>query len=364
MRLLRYVGPGDDGSHVIVETADAGEQFHLLVDVALRDAIRSDLPRLSHVQPESPASVTPREIQMRVRGGESPQDLAETEGMTLERVLRFAGAVLEERARIAGEARRARARRSTTEGQAVVFGEAVDERFAAHGIDPATITWDAYRREDGEWVVIARWIGGDAERKAEWIFHRAARTVTPIDDTAADLLSDRPIRPVVPLPAEGHRPTLTVAPPLAPGVVAFPAMPDAHTGPLPRREEVFDQEATDPEPSRRPAAPASRPTPRPAHAPAPDTAARPSAPTPAPAPVSTPQAAAPVAPSASTTSDYDAPPLPLGLPAPPPATAKPAAPRVTNLGVAHRDEDDDERAARARIPSWDDILLGVRRKGD
>ena len=46
-----------------------------------------------------------------------------------------------------------------------------------------------------------------------------------------------------------------------------------------------------------------------------------------------------------------------------PATTR--IPKVTNLGVAQRgDETEDEKAARATIPSWDDILLGVRRKRD
>jgi hypothetical protein len=37
---------------------------------------------------------------------------------------------------------------------------------------------------------------------------------------------------------------------------------------------------------------------------------------------------------------------------------------VPSLGNTRREESDDERAARARVPSWDDILLGVRRKSD
>jgi hypothetical protein len=38
------------------------------------------------------------------------------------------------------------------------------------------------------------------------------------------------------------------------------------------------------------------------------------------------------------------------------------SPRVTNLGVAGREG--DTRNARPEVPSWDDILLGVRRKQD
>lgn len=320
MRELRYVKQADEGA-LLVATADGLEEFRLPVDTALREAVRGEPVRAREVAFAEPG-ITPREIQVRVRGGEPPEDIAEAYGAGLDWVLRFAGPVLDERDRVAGEARRARARRSTTDGAPVVFGEAVDARFAAHGIDPATIRWDARRREDGQWVISAHWVGGDADRIAEWTFSLGSRTVAPLDDTAADLLSDRPIRPLHTVP----EPTLSaaVAPPLAPGVVAFPAMADAHTGQLPRVEEVFDQEKyADEEPEPEP----------------------------------------PAASLDLFDSQFDEePPLPL------PIDAQQAKPRrrvrLTDLGAGARTESEDDRAARAHVPSWDDILLGVRRKSD
>jgi hypothetical protein len=337
MRQLRFVGPGKDRDHVVLATVEADEQFVLYIDVAMRDAVRSDLPRLHHAAPEGPAAISPREIQMRVRGGASPQDLADANEMSIERVLRFAGAVLEERSRVAQEARRARARLSTSEGQTVVFGDAVDMRFAAHGIEPSAVAWDSHRREDGQWIVSARWVGGDAERVADWAFNLAGRSVTPMDDTAADLLSDRPIRPLAQLVPEPERPSLAAAPPLVAGVVAFPVMDTrADAAPAAAREDVFDQDALDEDPRRVGDAP--------------------------------------------NDADYHAPPLPLRLAEAPPTPAEslaehpteqlpertaPPAPKLKNLGIAHRDDEtEEERAARARIPSWDDILMGVRRKND
>src|SRR5439155_26481807 len=123
----------------------------------------------------------------------------------------------------------------------VVFGEAVDERFGAYGIDAEKVSWNSLRRDDGEWLVIAGWLRGEATHTAEWLFSRTSRSVTPLDDAAADLLSDRPIRPI--LPPEPARPSLMAAPPLMPGVVSFPPMPDAETGPVPRVDDVFDQNA-------------------------------------------------------------------------------------------------------------------------
>jgi hypothetical protein len=305
MRELRFVTLSEDGAHLLVEATDAGEQFSLGVTDALRESLRG-APQPARAAPPRPeprpepvaeAPIGPREIQVRVRAGESPEALAAEFGMSLDRVMRFAAAAVDERLRIKGEARRARARRSGpdgSEGRFVQFGEAVDERFWAHGIDADSVSWDARRRDDGEWLVVANWLGGESTHSAEWQFSRASRTVTPLDDAAADLLSDRPIRPVAaPEPA---RPALSVAPPLVPGVVAFPPMADAETGPLPRLDDVFDQFA------------------------------------------------------------HDAPPLPLGI-------AEPATrPAAGAARAGRRDESEEERAARARIPSWDDILLGVKRR--
>lgn len=317
MRVLHFVERDAEPGRVVLATSDGHERFALEVDQALREAVE---PARTATAPGKAAMtrlpteprITPREIQMRIRAGETPQALAEAYGAGLDWVVRFAGPVLAERERIADEARRAKARRSTTEGQTVVFGEAVEERFAAHCIEPAAVRWDAHRREDGQWIVSAHWVGGQSERSAEWTFNLSGRTVAPADDTAADLLSDRPIRPIVPEPLPAPAAGLTLAPPLAPGLVSFPAMPDAHTGPLPRAEEVFDQERFD--------------------------------------------AAAP------EQDAFDDALLPLHVPGAPPTSR---SPRVTNLGTAARDgETEEEKAARATIPSWDDILLGVRRKRD
>jgi Protein of unknown function (DUF3071) len=325
MRELRFVMLSEDAGHLVLESAE-GERYALPADAALRDALQAAPARRPAPGPaaqvparEPEASISPREIQVRVRAGQSPEELADAYGMPLDRVMRFAAAAVDERSRIKDEARRARARRSTTdgaEGRLVQFGEAVDDRFRAHGIDADAVTWDSRRRDDGEWLVIASWLGGDSTHSAEWLFSRTSRFVTPLDETAADLLSDRPIRPVA--PPEPTRPSLSVAPPLAPGVVAFPPMPDAETGPLPRPDEVFDQGA----------------------------------------PPEGPREVPPLVPAAAAL-DFDEPPLPLGITDP---TTRPAVGTRRNLGVTRRDESEEEKAARARIPSWDDILLGIKRR--
>jgi hypothetical protein len=211
--------------------------------------------------------------------------------------------VLEERMRVTDEARRGRARRSDADGQTVVFGSAVDERFTAHGLDPAAVRWDARRHGDSQWVVSAQWSDGDTERHAEWGFNLATRTAAPLDDSATELLSERPIRSVEETPS---RPILTVAPPITPEVVDFLAVPDVYPGPLPGREDVFDQEAFDPDDTE----PAERGTAE----------------------------------------------LPLELAAP---SGERAVEQVPEPAPTRRG-----RAQKPTMPSWDDILMGVRRKTD
>jgi hypothetical protein len=313
MRELHFVEHHSEGDTLVLATSDGHEQFELSIDQALRDALSDSPPKAAGpAMTRLPAEprITPREIQMRVRAGEEPQAIADAYGAGLDWVVRFAGPVLAERARMTDEARRSKARRSTTEGQTVIFGEAVDERFAAHGIDPGSVQWDARRRDDGQWVITAHWVGGQTERTAEWTFQLSGRSVAPLDDAAADLLSDRPIRPIAVEP--DTPPTLSI--------VEFPPMPDAHTGPLPRpAEDVFDQAQFDggDEPGDVDEAPVD---------------------------------------------EVHEPPLPLHVPDAPSTTK---IPKVTNLGVGGREnETEEEKAARATIPSWDDILLGVRRKHD
>ena len=338
MRSVRFVVPGDDESpetdDVLVVEAGDGERFELTVDDALRAAVaapaQDDRP-----DEESPAvtpvrtapigpPLSPRDIQVRVRSGESPEDLAADTDTPIDKIMRFAYPVLEERARIGDEARRSRARRDG-DGDLVPFGDTVDRRFLAHDIDPSSVSWDSFRRPDGSWVVIASWLAGEHERQAHWTFSLAARTVLAADDVGSDLLSDRPLRPVV------------------------RAVPDhEEAAPGEGRDEVYDQEAPTayPSPARHEAPPLPLRLAEPLH--------------PRPAVV------------ASLDADGDAIIRDIGFdelfdanlvdepsarddgPEPPAPVSAPPQRRGSGRSKAAREQ--------TKIPSWDDILLGVRRK--
>lgn len=89
---------------------------------------------------------------------------------------------------LAQHARRTRLRTSD-KGQSLA--EVVDARLSQHSIDTEKISWDAYRREDGTWRIVATWPSGKATAQAVWELDKARQNVSPHDEMAQYLCSER-----------------------------------------------------------------------------------------------------------------------------------------------------------------------------
>lgn len=341
MRALRVIGLAEDGA-VICETEPAGdekpERFALRADDKLRAAARGDLARLGQIEIELESQMRPREIQARIRAGASVEQVAELAGMPVERVDRFAYPVLLERSRTAELAQRAHPVRD--DGPDVrTLGEVITATFTLRGHDVTAVTWDSWRGEDSKWVVQLRWQAGRSDNHAHWTFHPGAHggTVTVLDDMAADLIdpnSGKPLRTVRPVTTLAEQAML-----LEESIGVRPA------------------EARRPEPVRRPE-------------PAPVTAALVT-----PAPVAAaPVAAAPVVATPAVPTPVAAPPVAPTPVTPAPAAEEPAvaeaepAPEVVEEAVEVEATGTTEAAPARRsgrnsrpiVPSWEDVLLGVR----
>ncbi|MDR7301483.1 septation protein SepH [Haloactinomyces albus] len=197
MRALRVVGLDEDGETVICEDPDNGERFSVTADERLRAAARGDLTRLGQAQIEMEAQMRPREIQARIRGGASVEQVAAASGLPEQRVERYAYPVLLERAQTAEKAQRAHPVRE--DGPDVqTLGEVVAHTFGMRGHDYTETTWDSWRGEDGKWVVQLCWQAGKSENTAYWAFHPGAHggTVAALDEHAVDLLDPSPNRPL------------------------------------------------------------------------------------------------------------------------------------------------------------------------
>ena len=98
------------------------------------------------------SSLSPRDIQTRIRAGESLEDVARVAGIPLDRVERFAAPVLAEREHIAAQAMSSSVRRKGETSGHRSLRITVTERLLSRGVDIDTIAWDSYRLDDGRWA--------------------------------------------------------------------------------------------------------------------------------------------------------------------------------------------------------------------
>src|SRR5438874_12974145 len=101
MRSLRVVGLSEDGKSVICEDPARSERFTVPADERLRAAARGDITRLGQIAIELESQMRPREIQTRIRAGESVDQIAVASGLPVNKVERYAYPVLLERSRTA-----------------------------------------------------------------------------------------------------------------------------------------------------------------------------------------------------------------------------------------------------------------------
>jgi len=187
MRDLRLVGLSEDGARVVLADRD-GEQYSLPVDERLHAALRGDRARLGQLQITLESQLRPREIQARIRAGQSAEQVADAAGVPLDRVRRYEGPVLLERAHMAEQARAVGVRR-VTDATTTPLGELVAVRLEARGVPVDTLVWDSYRREDGRWHVTLTYPSGAGAAQASWLFDPLRRLIEP-DDAEAGWLTD------------------------------------------------------------------------------------------------------------------------------------------------------------------------------
>ena len=129
--------------------------------------------------------LSPREIQARVRAGASPEVVAAETGWPLDKVTRYAGPLLGERAYVAEQA--AAVEISRSRGGATLH-ESVCVKL---DVDPDTnaVSWDSLRNPEGRWVVTAF---HDGSAIGSWLFEETGRSVHPQDESARALMGGGP----------------------------------------------------------------------------------------------------------------------------------------------------------------------------
>lgn len=354
MRELHVVALSEDGRHLVLGPSKGSTKgsHRVRLDARLLAAVRGELGA------EHGNDLSPKEIQARLRAGESAERIAASAGMALSRVERFAGPVAGEMARVIEQAQEAFVVRGRLGRSAVPMGKAV-----AAALAPAVGTWSTFREDDGRWRVQVAWTARGRARTAAWLFDPHGRLLDAVDPASAALghVGDQPAsprrtasRPSRPAPAKAAAPA-----PRGSAQAAAPA-PRASakaTKAKPAKAAVAKASAAAAKPAAKAKRAAAKP-PAPVKAVKPAKAAKATAParrTPAPKPAAKP---APKAAAKPAKSQAKAPRPRLRVVPDPVPVIQPAPVKRSSA-----DEREGVRA-RASVPGWADVLLGTTPSGE
>ncbi|MET9385965.1 septation protein SepH [Streptomyces sp. NPDC002928] len=338
---LRVVAVSNDGTRLVLKAADSTE-YTLPIDERLRAAVRGDRPRLGQIEIEVESHLRPRDIQARIRAGATAEEVAQMAGIPVDRVRRFEGPVLAERAFMAERARKTPVRRPG-ENAGPQLGEAVQERLVLRGAEKDTVQWDSWRRDDGTWEVLLVYLVAGEPHSASWTYDPPRRLVQAVDEEARSLI--------------GESDDLAVPEPSFPFVPRIARLPrdrpldrslDRERPSLPAQASEPAEESTgerDSLTSLLEAVPSFR-----GDLVVPERPAEP----PVTEPAEEPEAEEPPAPAASAGSAYADVLMPRSV----------GSHRDRLVGATDRQAEADgvRPGRRAAVPSWDEIVFGTRRK--
>ena len=195
MRDLSLEGLSEDRRFLVARDVTTGDIYRIPADHRLSSLIGTlsrtpsrDRSTSGQMEIRMPSSLSPRDIQSRIRRGESPQSVADSAGVPVEQIEGFAGPVLAEREFMCEQARKTPIRRKHVGGAGVQLGVLISENIATSGGVPEDAAWDSWRREDGRWTILVT--PHDAAHPATFLFDVKSRYVLPADEFAHELVGD------------------------------------------------------------------------------------------------------------------------------------------------------------------------------
>lgn len=192
---LSLVGVSRDRRRLLL-VDDQGGEFSLAITPDLRAALRGETTRLGQLEIKMSSSIRPREIQTRIRAGETPEAVATAAGTTVDAIMSYVAPVLAEREHVAERAQKASLRRApgepqpATHTQSRCLGDAVAAHLRGLGADPSEVAWDAHLRETGRWVVSGAFATGERSGTARFTFDARGNYALSDNDDARWLVGD------------------------------------------------------------------------------------------------------------------------------------------------------------------------------
>ena len=187
MSELRLTGKTEDGNHLAL-VDNEGNNYSVRISDNLRATVNQ--PRLTSV-PASDASETMsvREIQRRLRAGESFEQVAREGQITVDKVERFSGPIMQEREYILDRARELVMRKDAYRSD-LTFSDVALAKLSPRGVDIDQISWNTWRLPDGIGHIELHFPNRDGSGVATWNFDMARRALEASDDNGAWLLDE------------------------------------------------------------------------------------------------------------------------------------------------------------------------------
>jgi hypothetical protein len=194
MTELRLTGKSDDGSHLNL-VDNSGAEFSLRISDTLRATVNQ--PRLTSVPAvDAVETMSVKEIQRRLRAGDSFEQIARDGQITVEKVERFSGPIMQEREYILDRARELVMRKDVHRTE-MTFRDVVLAKLAPRGVDTDEVSWNTWRLVDGTWHIELHYPNRDGNGVATWNFDLSRRALGAADDNGAWLIDeDAPARSV------------------------------------------------------------------------------------------------------------------------------------------------------------------------
>lgn len=236
MSELRLNGKTEDGNHLSLVDGE-GNNFSLRISDTLRATVNQ--PRLTSVPSvDTTESMSVKEIQRRLRAGESFEQIAREGQISVDKVERFSGPIMQEREYILDRARELIMRKDVHRSD-LTFSDVVIAKLAPRGVDTDALSWNTWRFADGTWHIELRYPNRDGNGLATWNFDLARRALDASDDNGAWLIDEE-------APARVVNPGIIHSEPTHPSRIEEPRV-DIQT---PRIADLFDATEEKPETPR------------------------------------------------------------------------------------------------------------------
>lgn len=190
MSELRLTGKTPDGVHLAL-TDQNGVEFSLRISDTLRATVNQ--PRLTAVPVgDENEAMSVKEMQRRLRAGETMDSIARGGNVSVEKVERFAGPILQERIFIIDQVHSLSPRREGKDGgrDNLTFIELVISKLAPRGVDIDALNWNSWRLDDGTWMIELHYPNRDGSGVAQFNYDGQRRSISALDENAAWMMGE------------------------------------------------------------------------------------------------------------------------------------------------------------------------------